>query len=477
MAKELEQLIFPYVQEHSVQLASVFISIGLLSWLGRCIPTGITFVLFSVPVLISLAGFWLPFSPNLVHFYNILLLLAMLMDRFILSGKTLPPVVKRLTEKRWSIHRDNLVNCHIQNPNPFPLHIQLAETFPNTIDFPKPLKHTLSLSPHQTESNQTTISYFLHPTKRGKYPLGPTHIKYKSALGLVWIVQKLENQDYIKVYPDLVRLKQVQIRFSLSAQAGEIRLNRIGSDGTEFAGLRNYAAGDDLRHIDWQATARLDQPISRIFSMEVDQPLLILLDAGRKMALPEEGLAKFDWTLHAALGLSSVALKRGDQVSWGVFHRDLVYETPFIKGHQALNSILEAIYDIQPQPLEADYETHLLSFARKLKKRTLVVLFTDLVDPYTSKMLSRALQSFSTHHVLVLATIQDGSITQLAKQTPSSLPDSYDKAVAQDWLEERHLAKLSLGKTHRVSIIDAPAQTLDESLIRHYLKLKSTHRL
>lgn len=473
MSQEFEEIVFPFIQEHFVQMVAVMGTIGLLSLLGRCIPSGRAFLLLALPIPFCLLGFVIPFSPSLIHLYNIGILILLMVDRFLLSGIITPPTAQRLTENKWSLNRDNAVSVEIINPNNRPLSVQIADHIPPGMPLPAPLKHIITLATQATE----TLTYTLHPLKRGKYMFGALRIKHKSALGLLWITQKLDKEHAVKVYPDLVRLRQIQVRYTLSAQSGELRHNRVGTDGTEFAGLRAYVPGDDIKRMDWRATARLDNPITRTFSLEVDQPLLILLDAGRKMALMEEGLTKFDWALNAALGLTAVSLKRGDQVAWGVFHHEIVNETPFLKGIQRLNEILDTVYDLAPSHYEPDYETLFLQFARKLKRRTLVIIFTDLVDPIASQNLIRGLKSFSHNHLLLLVTLSDMTLLQTAGQTPETVSEAYEKAVALDLLDQRQKAKAALSPQHNIVVIDEPPANVDETLINHYLRIKAKSRL
>jgi uncharacterized protein (DUF58 family) len=279
------------------------------------------------------------------------------------------------------------------------------------------------------------------------------------------------------VYPDLVRIKQIQLRYSVSLHGGAVERKHLGQEGTQFIGLRSYVVGDDPRKMDWKATARLDFPIVRTYSNEVDQPILILLDAGRKMAVPVHGLAKFDWALNAALAFAGVSLSRGDQVGVGVFHQDVVAHVPMRAGGHQMSRLLDALHAVQPAVTEPDYERMLLQFARHLKRRAMVVVFTDLVDPMTSRSLMKSLKVFAAHHLLVLVTLADSDLAALAEAMPETVAAAYEKGVAMDLLAQRRKALMALSQTHGAVIVDAPPEQLDEALINQYLRLKLKNRI
>lgn len=139
---------------------------------------------------------------------------------------------------------------------------------------------------------------------------------------MAWADWTIPAADTVAVYPDLIGLHQLSVKLALQA-TGTLKQKRRLGVGTEFAELREYGIGDDLRFIDWKATARLSQPLVRVLEPEREQTLLILLDRGRLMTAQVQGLTRFDWGMNAALSLALAGVSRGDRVGLGVFDRTL----------------------------------------------------------------------------------------------------------------------------------------------------------
>jgi uncharacterized protein (DUF58 family) len=248
-------------------------------------------------------------------------------------------------------------------------------------------------------------------------------------------------------------------------------------EGTQFSGLRHYFAGDDIRKIAWQATARQDIPVVRTFTHEVEQPILVLLDAGRKMDVRVNQLQKYDWALNTALAFMGVAIDRGDAVGAGTFSNRILSSIPLKTGRRHLNRLLDLLGETEVQPVEPDYEAVMLQFARGLKRRSLVVIFTDLIDPLASRSLLASLRSFSRNHMLMVVTLADSQTIAKAEMLPETPYEAYQKGVALDLLALRRETQMALSKNKKAIIIDAPPDKLDETLIARYLELKRQNRL
>ena len=321
------------------------------------------------------------------------------------------------------------------------------------------------------------MRYAVKPLSRGEFKFGKLHLKYKSRWGLLWLVRALPIETPVKVFPDLRTLRKMRVKYSRSQGAGELQKRRMGAEGTQFEGLRTYFTGDDVKKMDWKATARLDMPVVRTFTHEVEQPVLVLLDAGRKMQTVVKDLTKFDWALNAALSFSGVAIDRGDQVAVGVFSNREILPARFGMGKKHLKRLLDDLCDVQPEGVEPDYEEMMLQFSRTLKRRSMIVLFTDLIDPMASRALIRNVRTFSKHHLLLIVTLSDTELLAQARRHPNDSYEAYQIGVTQDLLEIRRKSLLELTKAHGAVVIDTPPDLMDQSLINHYLAIKLKNKL
>lgn len=454
-------------------------TIGILAWLGRCVPTQRALVLLVVPVPLYFLGFYLSEALPVLDLYTLFFCLVCLVDRFLLTVPVAQIELNRHLEKKLSINQNNPVLLTVVNNSQSPVHLELVDEVPlsllsreNAIRIlQNPLKLTV---PAMAEGR---AEYLLCPMVRGQFEFGPIAMRYRSRLGLLWRLKKGGRGQSVKVYPDLSRLKAMSVQYSTSQRSGEVRRKSLGVEGTQFAGLRTYAVGDDVRKMDWRATARLDAPVVRTFSSEVEQPILLLLDAGRKMQSRVGALSKLDWAMNAAFAFAGVALNRGDMVGCTVFHQEIAAQIPMGTGKNHLWLMLEKLYAIQPQSIEPDYERMLLHCAHHLRRRSLVILFTDVIDSMASRNLMNGLKLLAAHHLVILVTLADQELVQIREASPTTIHDAYEKGVATDLWQLRRQSLQEMHKSQLATVVDAPPEKLDEALINQYLQLKLRSRL
>lgn len=457
-------------------------TILLLAVAGKAAPSKRLLWLMLAPIPMAFMAFRWPILETVIELYNILLFLLMLVDRFLLSVDLSDIEIRRRVGQKMAINQSNTVLIQLLNNSQRPVYGFLADRAPDGFRWGESpegcregsnLVFEVTLYPHR----RLGVEYDLIPMVRGLFAFGQVHFRYASRLGLLWISKKEGRRDQIKVYPDFKRLREMRVKFSRSLEQGEVRKRMLSLEGTHFAGLRGYVTGDDVRRIDWKATARMEFPVVQTFTPEVDQPIQVLIDGGRKMQSLFHGLSKFDWALNAALSFAGVAIDRGDQVSIGVFHGTLAQHTPMAGGRKHLQTLLEAFHAVQPQPVEPAYERVMVQAARLLKRRSLVIIFTDLIDPLASRSLARSLRAFSRQHLLMVVTLGDGEMKALSHSVPEDAYQSFEKGIALDLLGIRQKALLELTKNYGAIVIDTVPEQMDEDLINRYLAAKLKNRI
>jgi uncharacterized protein (DUF58 family) len=249
--------------------------------------------------------------------------------------------------------------------------------------------------------------------------------------------------------------------------------------GTEFSRLREYNTDDEFRRINWKATARRGKPIAAEYETERSQYIVSMIDTGRLMRPPVDdpstgvghGLAKLDYAINTALLLSYVATLKGDHVGLLTFADDVrTYLAPK-RGKGQFYHMLEALYNIQFEPVEADYGQALAYLGVKHKRRSLVIMFTDLVTLDAAKPLIAHLARLAQRHLPLCVVISDPNITRLAAQPPRNSETVYQRAVAEMLLDERRVVLDTLNRSG-VLTLDVPADKLTVSVINKYLELK-----
>jgi uncharacterized protein (DUF58 family) len=251
--------------------------------------------------------------------------------------------------------------------------------------------------------------------------------------------------------------------------------------GTEFAELRNYRQGDDLRLIDWKATARRsgasnNLPLVRVLQNEQEQTLIILLDRGRLMTARVQGLQRFDWGLNTTLALALTAIHRGDRVGVGVFDRQMHSWIPPERGQHHLNTLIDRLTPIQPVLMESDYLGAVTNVVQQQTRRALVVVITDLVDTTASSELLAALCKLAPRYLPFCVTLRDPLVDNIAHTFTEDVTNAYTRAVALDLLAQRQMAFAQL-KQKGVLVLDAPANDISDQLVERYLQLKARNLL
>ncbi|MDZ7958353.1 MAG: DUF58 domain-containing protein [Aulosira sp. DedQUE10] len=422
------------------------------------------------PILAMLFGIGVSIAIALL--FDILVLGLMVVDGLRVRRDRIQ--VSREIPSRLSIGRDNPVVLTLKSGNANAV-IKIRDYYPTGFGVSTPeLSTTVGMNSTQE------LTYTVHPIQRGEFSWGNIQVRQLGFWGLAWDDWQIKQNLRVKVYPDLVGLRSLSIRLALQS-SGSIRQRRMGI-GTEFAELRNYRTGDDLRLVDWKATARRvgaygnTPPLVRVLEPEQEQTLLILLDRGRLMTAKVQGLQRFDWGLNATLSLALAGLHRGDRVGVGVFDRQMHTWIPPERGQNHLTQLIDRLTPIQPVLLESDYLGAVTSLVKQQTRRALVVLITDIVDVTASSELLAALSRLAPRYLPFCVTLRDPQVDRRAHNFTEDVTNTYVRAVALDLLAQRQVAFAQL-KQKGVLVLDAPAHQITDQLVERYLQLKARNQL
>jgi uncharacterized protein (DUF58 family) len=322
---------------------------------------------------------------------------------------------------------------------------------------------------------EVTLSFT--PPGRGLYRFGGVGVRSVGPRGLAGWLYTAPIEEDAKVYPDIQAVKS----YSLLARRGAlaelgVKKIRFAGAGTEFESLREYQRDDDYRDIDWKATARRGKPVVRSFESERSQTMVLAVDAGRLMTPRVGTLAKLDRAVNAALLLAYLGTERDDLVGLLVFGRDVIAYLPPRKGHRQFLAILEALYSVEGTVEEPDYGRALRYLAARLKKRSLVVLFTDLVGAEPSKRLIDVLAGLSPRHLPLVITQRNRVIEAKALADVATETDAFSAAVAEDVLRDK-AAALRVLSSRGAMVLDVHPEELSVAAVNRYLEVKARGRL
>ena len=406
-------------------------------------------------------------SLSFLQIYNFALLIATIADAS--ETKKSAIEVERKEIERLSVDRDNPIELKIASANQRAI-ARIKDAYPQEFAVDRdPLEIDLAAN---SVSEQ---AYTIHPNSRGEYEWGDIQVRQLGKFGLAWRDWTIPAKQKVIVYPDLISLRELSIRLTIENSGAMRQARRIGS-GTEFAELREYRTGEDIRLIDWKATARRDRPVVRVLEPEREQTLFILLDRGRLMTARVNGLKRFDWGLNATLSLALAGLSRGDKVGVAVFDRDLTTWIPPERGDRHLSKLVDRLATIQPVLLEPDYLGAVTKVITQQTRRALVVVITDLVDATASSELLGAMMRLTPRYLPFCVTLNDPLVAQIAHAPIDNTRDTYRRAVALDLLAQREVAFARL-RQRGVLVLDAPCDRVSEELVDRYLQLKARNLL
>ncbi|MCZ6596781.1 MAG: DUF58 domain-containing protein [Planctomycetota bacterium] len=296
---------------------------------------------------------------------------------------------------------------------------------------------------------------------RGVHRLGDLRLRIRGPLGLVERQRRLYGSQHVAVEPALTNLKQT-LRLAASERWFDLGVRKLRRRGgrTEFESLRDYVQGDDPRHVDWKAFARRGKPTVRQFQEERGQELILVVDCGRRMRATtvrgrRRGWTKLDWALDAALQLAAVALSKGDRVGAAAFDQRIhVFVAPARSSRQ-LARLNGALFHLQPGEGASDLERALRELAVRHRRRALVIVLSDVADPFSVDHQRRALAAASKRHRLIFAALDDPSVRSAAAGEDVS---AAERAAALELVEDRRLALRRLAVIG-VRVLDAlPAE-------------------
>jgi uncharacterized protein (DUF58 family) len=305
----------------------------------------------------------------------------------------------------------------------------------------------------------------------------PADVRVRSRWGFCDLLERLGPAETRHVFPDFGQVARY------AWLAGDRRLQEIGvktyqlrGRGTDFKQLSEYRAGDSVRHIDWKATLRLGKPIVREFQDERDQCVMLLVDCGRRMRADDRtsaiGTTHFDQVLNAVMLLSYVALKQGDAVGAMTFGTPVGQERSFAprKGAHTLNALMAQLYSVQPTPTHSDYLAAAQDLLRRQRKRALVIVITNFRDEDSAE-LSQALRLLRSRHLVLLASLRERIVGELAAQPLTSGDATIDVAAAHLYEQSRRDAFNRLAARDAL-MVDAVPERLGIELVNRYHAVK-----
>lgn len=427
-------------------------------------------LLAGVPVVLALLAALEPHLLGPMLGFDGLLVVVAALDALLARRRLVE--VERRAPRVFSVGRANHVTLELRSRSLRRLRLRITDDLPAFCDSPD-LPMTLTLAPR----GRAEVRYRARPARRGEHALGDHHLRYPSPLGLWLRQQHVPARATVKVYPDVEAVRAYEMLAREQRESALVRAVRRPGGESEFEQLREYRKDDEFRSIDWRATARRQRLIARQYQLERNQTIMFVLDCGRLMTAEAEGLSRLDHALNATLMMSHVATRTGDHVSMLAFaDRVRAYVSP-TGGPQASRTMMQACYDLHPELVESNLDEAFDALSLRLRKRALVVVFTDVVDEVSAAALLRRVRRLHPRHLPLCVLFRDTELDSLLDGAGGDAPlDLYVRAAAaelQSW-RDRLIRQLKAGGA---LVLDVPPRQMTPSLVERYLEIKSRQLL
>ncbi|MFN4145170.1 MAG: DUF58 domain-containing protein [Runella sp.] len=423
-------------------------------------------------VLFFVLAYVFPFLFGVAKITAGILVGLVVVDAFLLYRIRKGVFARRELSERLSNGDANLIVIYLQNFYPFATKLEIIDELPFQFQQRDVLFQTL-LFPNQTQQ----LRYEIRPTKRGEYHFGAVNVFVKSPLHFLKRRYQFDLQKMVAVYPSYLQMRQYEL-LAISNRLTEIgikRLRRLGHS-MEFEQIRPYVAGDDVRSINWKATARRNDLMVNAFQDERSQAVYCLIDKGRMMKSPFEGLTLLDYAINATLVLSNIALLKQDRAGLMTFSEVIGQILPAERKAGQILKIMEVLYKQKTRYLESDYETLYIHTQRQIRQRSLLLLFTNFETLNGLKRQLPYLRRMAKNHLLIVIFFENTETRQLLDTPARNTEEIYQKTIAERFYYEKKRIVKELEQYGIQSILTAP-QHLTANTVNKYLELKAQGRI
>lgn len=397
----------------------------------------------------------------------VLVLLVLAVREYLQGPRRSQLQVKRVLPTRFSYDDLHELQLELKSSHPSRLWLRIREELPEALE-----TDTVLFEGELTPEGTYLLRYQARALRRGEYAYGAVVVRVEHGLRLIQRELRLETSDVIRIYPRFRGVDSFMLMARLSQREEAVRQpRRLRGAGSDFESLRPYAPGEDLRQVDWKASARRGSLISRNRQVERGQQLAILIDAGRLMGTLIGEHTRLEHAMNAAVRLAYVVQRRGDALALACFSNKLEAFMPSVKGAALLPQTLETLCTVQVQPVESDYWQVVAQSMTRLTRRSLVIMLTDVLDVAGSAGLMSNLTRASSRHLVLCVVLSEPRLQELAEQVPQSPEAAYEKAAACDLLRRRRLA-LEHMRARGIQVLETDPAQLSVRLVQRYLEIR-----
>jgi uncharacterized protein (DUF58 family) len=413
-------------------------------------------------------GYFIPVFFEISKVLLFMLFVLTIIDIIILYNTQNGIKVSRFLPERLSNGDENKISLSIKNQYPFVANLSIIEELPYQFQ-----KRDFFFNQQLHKNEEKNIHYNLKPIERGTYLFGHINVYAGSPLQLATKKYILGTEKELKCYPSFLKLREFNIKaFNNSTISyGTKKVRRIGNS-LEFEQIKEYVSGDDIRTLNWKATAKRNQLMVNQFVEEKSQSVYSIIDKGRAMQMQFNGLSLLDYAVNATLAISNIVLRKQDKAGMLSFSTKLEDLVVSERRNSQMSLISEALYNIKTNFSESDFSTLYSVVKRKITHRSLLILYTNFetIDGLNRQL--PYLRALAKNHLVLVVFFKNTELDALTNTKAETIEQVYDTIIAEKFMyEKRHIVN-ELKKYGIQSVLTKP-EDLTGDTINKYLELKS----
>lgn len=413
-------------------------------------------------------GFFAPFVFTVAQVLLLMLAILTLIEIVVLYRQKNGVELLRVLPERLSNGDENKISLQLKNKYNFDVFLNMIEELPYQFQ-----KRDFYFTQTLTKQEDKTLHYFLTPKERGVYTFGKVNVYTSSKLKLTSRKYQLAEEKELKCYPSFLQLNEFDVNIAnrSSLSYGTKKVRRIGNS-LEFEQIKEYISGDDIRTLNWKATAKRGQLMVNQYVEEKSQSVYAIIDKGRAMQMTFEGVTLLDYAINASLAISKIVLKKQDRAGMLTFSKNIEDWVVAERRNNQMTLISEALHYVKTDFSESDFSALYSNIKRKITHRSLLILFSNFETMDGLQRQLPYLRALAKNHLVLVVFFKNTELDILMHKKANNIQEVYDTIIAEKFMYERKRIVNELAKYGIASVLTEP-RNLTGKTIEKYLNLKA----